>query len=52
VTDQLSKDIWDRTTQTGQPVKVCLDRLASHVSLRGQPGWLSLDRTEDRTART
>jgi hypothetical protein len=40
VTGQLAKNIWDRITQTGQPGQVYLDRIASHVSLRGQPGWV------------
>ncbi len=46
MTGQLAKDIWDRTTQTAQPGQVSLETLALHVSLRGQPGWVSLDRTE------
>jgi hypothetical protein len=45
VTGQLAKDICNRTTQIGQLRQVSLDKLASHVSLRGQPGWVSLDRT-------
>jgi hypothetical protein len=44
MTGHLAKDIWDRTTLTGQLGQVRLDRLVSHISLRGQPGWVSLDR--------
>jgi hypothetical protein len=46
-TGQLAKDTTE-PLKTGQPGQVSLDRLASHVSLRGQSGWVS----PDRTART
>jgi hypothetical protein len=37
VAGQLRKNIWQRTTRTGQP---------EEVSMRGQPRQASLDRTE------
>jgi hypothetical protein len=43
----VAKDILTaKDIQTIQPGQVSLDRLASHVNLRGQPEWVSLDKTE------
>jgi hypothetical protein len=43
VTGQLAKDIWDRTTETGQ---LAGTGQSGQVSLIGQSQWVSLDRTE------
>jgi hypothetical protein len=41
MTGQLAEDIWDRTTQTGQPGQVSLEGLA----WMGKPGQGRVDRT-------